>query len=326
MILKQDQTMKKLAIFVAFVLAFGMLNGAFAHKSQIVGNYEIEVGWQNEPPIIGHENAITAMITNAPQDEQDGEMEHNDAVNESTQDMASMQQEHEKMLSEHEQMMTEHNAAMGGNMDKADVEEMMHNHMTMMEEHEMIMEKHESMQDQMTQEEWDAMMQSHEKIRQDHDQMNQDHEKILEMYGIDEEELMTHDDEEYDHGDGISGLASMFDSYVTLNDEMTALEFVEDQDMPGLYVAKYTPTAIGHPVVHLAVSINDEVFEADFHPEEVEEHAMSPLAQQNDGVPPNEVMCNDDKVLLSKISNGSAICVTPDTAEKLLARNWAKYF
>lgn len=325
--------MKKLAILVAFVLAFGMTHGAFAHKSQIVGDFEIEVGWQNEPPLVGHENAITIMITNASQDEHDEEMHDEEASHdEETSDASHMQEEHEKILEEHEQMMQEHNEAMQGNMEKADVEEMMHNHMSLMEEHEMIMEEHESMQDQMTQEELDAMMSSHEQIRQDHEQMNQDHEKIIEMYGIeesehDDHESTEHDDADHEHEEGVIGLESALESYVTLNDQQTALEFVEDSDVPGLYIAEYTPEETGHPVVHLVATINDEIFEVDFHPEEVEEHMdMSPLEQQNEGVPPNEVECSNDKVLMSKTSDGSAICVTQITAEKLLARSWAKYF
>ncbi|MBM3904390.1 MAG: hypothetical protein FJ357_04590 [Thaumarchaeota archaeon] len=316
--------MKKLAIFVAFVLVFGMTSGAFAHKSQVISNYEIEVGWENEPPLVGHENAITVMITNAPEDAE--EMTHDEEMS-----ADHIQEEHEAILQEHDQMMQEHTQAMEGNADKADVEEMMHKHMSLMEKHEKIMEEHESMQDQMTQEQIDTMMSSHEQIRKDHEQMNQDHEKILEMYGIEESEhdreSMDSDAEEHDHEEGISGLESAFESYITLNGKMTALDFVEDQDLPGLYVAQYTPNEAGHPVVHLVVTINDEVVEADFHPEEIEEHIMtSPLAQQKEGISPNEVECSEDKVLMSKTSNGGAICVTESTAEKLLARNWAKYF
>ncbi|MEM3063975.1 MAG: hypothetical protein QW177_01220 [Candidatus Nitrosotenuis sp.] len=325
--------MKKIAVFVALVLAFGMVNGAFAHKSQVVGNYEIEVGWQNEPPLVGHENAITVMITNAPDesthdDVHDEEMTHEDS-HEETSHMEHVQEEHEQILAEHEQMMQEHNEAMGGNMDKADVEEMIHRHMSLMDKHEMIMAEHESMQDQMAEDQWDEMMSAHQKIRQDHEQMMQDHEKLIEMYGIEESEHEDHDSVDHDMAEreGISGLESSIEAYVTLNGKKTDLEFVEDHDMPGLYMADYMPSETGHPVVHLVVTINDEVFEVDFHPEKVEEHMlMSPLAQQNEGIPPNEVECRDDKILMSKTSDGSAICVTQSTAEKLLARNWAKYF
>ncbi len=215
MFLKQDKIMKKqLVIFLAFVLAIGMMNGASAHKSQIVGNYEIEVGWENEPPIIGKENTIIIMITHAAEDE----MEHEG-------------------------------------------------------------EAHDEMEDEM------------------------------------------------EHEGGISGLTSTLEVDVTLNGEKTALELGEDEDVPGLYTGEYTPSETGHPVVHVVGTLDDEVFEIDFHIEEVEGHIMmTPVQQQNEGITPNEVKCSEEKILLSKVSDGSAICVTPLTADRLLTRSWATYF
>ena len=326
--------MKKLAIFVAFVLAVGLASGASAHKSQVVGNYEIEVGWQNEPPIVDQDNAITIMITNAAEHQHDEEATHDDEMmhdENETATMDHMQEEHEQVLKEHEQIMQEHNEAMKGNLDKADVEKMMHDHMSLMEKHEKIMQEHESMKDQMTSEQFTTMMASHEQIRKDHEQMSQDHDKIMEMYGIDDtdHDSEDHDAEAHDDGhdsEGISGLESTFESYVTVNGKMTALEFVEDQDMPGMYVAQYTPTESGYPIVHLTITTDDGTSEVDFHLEKIKEHVASPRQQQSQGVAPNEVECNAEKVLMSKASNGAAICVTQDTADKLFARNWAKYF
>jgi hypothetical protein len=56
----------KLALLVIFIaLATGLINNAFAHKSQVVGDYVIEVGWKEEPVIKGLDNAITVEITPA---------------------------------------------------------------------------------------------------------------------------------------------------------------------------------------------------------------------------------------------------------------------
>jgi hypothetical protein len=56
----------KLALLVISVaLASGLANNAFAHKSQVVGDYVIEVGWKEEPVIVGLDNAITVAITPA---------------------------------------------------------------------------------------------------------------------------------------------------------------------------------------------------------------------------------------------------------------------
>jgi hypothetical protein len=45
------------------------LDPAYAHKSEVVGDYKLEIGWDREPPIIGMENAITVMITHASDEE-----------------------------------------------------------------------------------------------------------------------------------------------------------------------------------------------------------------------------------------------------------------
>ncbi|MEM4378547.1 MAG: hypothetical protein QXX85_06140 [Candidatus Nitrosotenuis sp.] len=56
---------KKLAILAALVLSIGLVSSAYAHKSEVVGNYKIEVGWKNEPPIAGKKNAIEIIVTKA---------------------------------------------------------------------------------------------------------------------------------------------------------------------------------------------------------------------------------------------------------------------
>ncbi len=44
---------------IALVLTFGI---ALAHTSVHAGNYEIEVGWVDEPPVIGQRNAIVVNV------------------------------------------------------------------------------------------------------------------------------------------------------------------------------------------------------------------------------------------------------------------------
>jgi len=48
----------KLAVLVVAFLAVGLVSNAFAHKSQTIGNYNIEVGWAKEPPKVGKANAV----------------------------------------------------------------------------------------------------------------------------------------------------------------------------------------------------------------------------------------------------------------------------
>ena len=49
------------AIVGLIVLGFGF-SSAYAHTTIEVGPYEIEVGWQDEPPVVGILNAITIEI------------------------------------------------------------------------------------------------------------------------------------------------------------------------------------------------------------------------------------------------------------------------
>ena len=44
----------------ALVLNFQL---AFAHETITVGDYEIEIGWANEPPVVGQQNAIAVNVS-----------------------------------------------------------------------------------------------------------------------------------------------------------------------------------------------------------------------------------------------------------------------
>lgn len=213
---------QKVAALAVFALFVGLLGSASAHKSEVIGNYQIEVGWENEPPIIGKENAITVMITPAPTN--GTAAEHDEA------DDATTETEHD-------------------------------------------------------------------------------------------------DEAEHEHeANGITGLASILEVSVTLDDEETILELIEDEETPGLYVGMYTLTKIGQPLVHVFGTINEDTIEVTFHPEAVENVHVTPIQQQNDGVEPKDVVCPEDLVLLGKKTTNTAICVTQKTADLLIARDWAFHF
>lgn len=232
---------KKITVLAVFALFFGLVGSASAHTHQVVGNYEVEVGWQSEPPTVGKENAITVMITPAPVDET------------TVDDMAD-----EEIPDNSNQTMTE--------------------------------SEHDEMAD-------DAMAES------------------------------EHDDEaEHDEEGGITGLASVLEVSITVDDEKTDLTLIEDDETPGLYIGKYTPTKVGQPLVHVFGTINEDTVEVTFHPEEIESVHATPIQQQNDGVEPRDVVCPDDLVLLGKKTSGIAVCVTQKTADLLLARDWAFHF
>jgi hypothetical protein len=52
--------MAGLISLTALVLNFQL---AFAHETITVGDYEIEIGWANEPPVVGQQNAIAVNVS-----------------------------------------------------------------------------------------------------------------------------------------------------------------------------------------------------------------------------------------------------------------------
>lgn len=52
-----------LAGLISLVAVLFTIQVAFAHESITVGNYEIEIGWVNEPPIVGQQNAIVVNVS-----------------------------------------------------------------------------------------------------------------------------------------------------------------------------------------------------------------------------------------------------------------------
>lgn len=57
----------KFSIIIAGLLLIGLgFSTAHAHVSEHIGPYEIEVGWEDEPPVVGLPNFITFEITESP--------------------------------------------------------------------------------------------------------------------------------------------------------------------------------------------------------------------------------------------------------------------
>lgn len=54
--------MKTSFLFVFFVVLIPGFYSAYAHKSVMVEQYEIEVGWRDEPPLVNQQNAIVFAI------------------------------------------------------------------------------------------------------------------------------------------------------------------------------------------------------------------------------------------------------------------------
>lgn len=52
-----------IAFLFVFAIAIGLVGSAYAHKSEVVGDYKIEIGWKNEPPVVGVANEVEIVAT-----------------------------------------------------------------------------------------------------------------------------------------------------------------------------------------------------------------------------------------------------------------------
>lgn len=51
--------------FMAIMIMSMSIGNAYAHNMEVVGDYKIEIGWDQEPPIQGIENSIEFVVTHA---------------------------------------------------------------------------------------------------------------------------------------------------------------------------------------------------------------------------------------------------------------------
>jgi hypothetical protein len=55
--------MKKMYLVALFLISPLMLNSAFAHQADSVGDYRIEIDWKNKPIVTGESNAILVYVS-----------------------------------------------------------------------------------------------------------------------------------------------------------------------------------------------------------------------------------------------------------------------
>lgn len=82
---------KLFLLVIVMALSVSLTGSAFAHKSEVVEDYLIEVGWKEEPVIAGLDNAITVAITSATEDDKtNAETMANTMSNMTQADMSNM--------------------------------------------------------------------------------------------------------------------------------------------------------------------------------------------------------------------------------------------
>ncbi|HIH68928.1 MAG TPA: hypothetical protein HA290_05610 [Candidatus Nitrosotenuis sp.] len=71
----------KYAAMLVIFTAIGLVGSAYAHKSQIIGDYKIGVGWVTDPPVVGKSNKIEVMISKATASDKKADMGNMDHMN-----------------------------------------------------------------------------------------------------------------------------------------------------------------------------------------------------------------------------------------------------
>ena len=308
------------------VISIGMVANAYAHTLEVVGDYKIEVGWENEPPVKGLDNAITFEVGIA-SDYDKAQAEAEDAAMEGL-DQAGMDHYEEGGMNmtdmaggtaEQEHQMALDLEKQGKFADAAE-----HHHMAATDlekdgDYAGAAEQHNMAADDL------------EKAGKHTEAIEHQHmaTKDLAMVGTNVEHgsemnNIAHNDHEEEHDlTTVRGLLNNFKAEVTLAGTTTPLKLVEDPKFPGVYHADFTPSAEGFPMVQIVGTLAGEDVDITFHPEKIEGLSiLPPLKQIKEGISPKNVECKSDYILLLRTSSNASVCVHPDTGTKLVEMGW----
>ena len=233
----------KLAALAVIFVAVGLVGSAYAHKSQVIGDYKVGVGWDTEPPIVNKKNQIEVMITSATKaDKASGSMDH-------------MDHDHAASTDTHDHMDKKTPTKPKTTTKTAKTTKPMSFDQTDAKITYVSVDSKSSMKMDSK-----AKTTTIKKPVAKATTLKTSDSKKSDSKAPDEEKLVG----------GISGLAKDLQVDITLNGKKTMLTMSEDHDNPGRYVGDYTPTNAGYPTVHIYVKINGKSVEGSFHPEKVE--------------------------------------------------------
>lgn len=221
----------KLAALAVIFVAIGLIGSAYAHKSQVIGDYKVGVGWDDDSPTVGKKNQIEVMISTAAKaDKASGSMD-NDHM-----EKMDMHDHMDKKTPAKPKTTTKTTKTKPTDFNNADAKII-----------------YVSADSKATKTDSKAKTTIKKPV------VKTTSPKKPEPKASDEEKLVG----------GISGLAKNLQVDVTLNGKKTMLTMTEDSENPGRYVGDYTPSSAGYPTVHVYVKINGHDVEGSFHPEEV---------------------------------------------------------
>ena len=285
----------KFISLIALVFVSGFVTNAYAHTSEIILGYKVEVGWIEEPPLVGVKNGIEIFVTEATkldlqlekrshdhsedeahdhskhedEDHDHSEHDHSENKNETLENESekindeisendgSLLQETEKSVYEIIKQWEVHHISQY----KAirDIQLTLHENKIHINDYETLQIFSSIIDDVITGvKAYDLGMHSIKNVMD---------KRIEELKNTPSEEKIP----EVEEPIAISGLADKIEVNVKIKNTKTFLVLEEDTEFPGRYVGKFTPLETGIPFVNVFLgTYGDREVELIFHPEDVE--------------------------------------------------------
>jgi hypothetical protein len=315
-------TSKNLTSIVIPLLAFVIMSmstgNAYAHTMDVAGDYKIEIGWDEEPPIQGIKNSIELVITHATEEDKKNAEEMrammmgNDMNNQMSMGSTDVDSYDEKIIPILNKFDTNKITASSA----------------VSQISQIINEL--NLEDDFGKEIASLIADVNSGIMTNEDvvfalidmlgtELPKETNSMPAMGNMD----MEHDETmsvEKDHGDeeGIPGLEKTVNVAVTLAGQTTSLKMDKTQ-VDGIYLGEFTPKSTGFPVVHISGMIHDTEVDLDMHPEEIESLSiLPPLKQIKLGIDPSDVQCKEGLQLFMRTHVESAICASDALGQRLM--------
>lgn len=307
----------KISILLLFtIVSLSLTGSAFAHTSDVAGDYKLEIGWHDEPPVVGMGNTITLEVTHATDfDKQSAEKMHASMNMKNMDDKMNMKNYDEKIIAVLDNFdSNELNSQTAISQISKIINEQNPDDDTGIEIKNLIDDVDSGIiTDEDALYSLIGMLGTVSPHKMDSSTMNEDH-------------TMSHEGHDTDNGEGINNLSNELNVEVMLKDKITSLNLVETK-FSGVYEAKFMPAVAGFPMVHVTGNIFQTPVDITFHPEEIESlSTLSPLKQVENGINPSDVQCKNNLELFMRIQTESAVCVSPENGQKLLELGVVDYF
>lgn len=314
-----------LLVITIMSMSFG---SAYAHTMDVAGDYKIEIGWDQEPPIQGISNAIELVVTHATEEDKKQAEEMRGMMMDMGNSMDNQMSMGEKNVGGYEEEIISILNQFDSNkiISSAAISQI-----------SQIINDQKSYDD-LGQEIRSLIDDAHSGVLTDEDALY----VIIDMLGtevsneMDHVPTMDHMDMAHDetmaatedHGDeeGIPGLAETIHVTVTLDGKESILNMIETQ-VGGIYLGEFTPESAGFTVVHISGMMHDTTVDLDMHPEEVESISiLPPLKQLNQGIEPSNVQCKEGLQLFMRTHVESAICASDVLGQRLMALGIVEFY